>query len=52
MLYQRVKVTLSKHKSSLGRKKGLASADKKAARATSEGRIGSYIHDSRISVFV
>jgi elongation factor Ts len=34
------------------RKKGLASADKKAARATAEGRIGSYIHDSRIGVLV
>ncbi|AES75152.1 translation elongation factor Ts protein [Medicago truncatula] len=34
------------------RKKGLASANKKASRATAEGRIGSYIHDSRISVLV
>lgn len=34
------------------RKKGLASADKKAARVTAEGRIGSYIHDSRIGVLV
>jgi elongation factor Ts len=34
------------------RKKGLASADKKAARATAEGRIASYIHDSRIGVLV
>ena len=34
------------------RKKGLASADKKATRATAEGRIGSYIHDSRIGVLV
>ncbi|PNY01743.1 elongation factor Ts, partial [Trifolium pratense] len=34
------------------RKKGLASADKKAARATAEGRIGSYIHDSRIGVLI
>ncbi|CAK8533964.1 unnamed protein product [Lathyrus sativus] len=34
------------------RKKGIASADKKAARATAEGRIGSYIHDSRIGVLV
>ncbi|KAJ0524072.1 putative translation elongation factor EFTs/EF1B, S1 domain, UBA-like superfamily [Helianthus annuus] len=34
------------------RKKGLASADKKASRATAEGRIGSYIHDSRIGVLV
>ncbi|GMJ07416.1 embryo defective 2726 [Hibiscus trionum] len=34
------------------RKKGLASADKKASRATAEGRIGSYIHDCRIGVLV
>lgn len=34
------------------RKKGLASADKKSSRATAEGRIGSYIHDSRIGVLV
>lgn len=34
------------------RKKGLASADKKAARATAEGRIGSYVHDSRIGVLL
>ncbi|MBA0728604.1 hypothetical protein Golax_001491 [Gossypium laxum] len=34
------------------RKKGLASADKKASRVTAEGRIGSYIHDSRIGVLV
>ncbi|KAL5079730.1 hypothetical protein RYX36_008151 [Vicia faba] len=34
------------------RKKGLASADKRAARATAEGKIGSYIHDSRIGVLV
>ncbi|GKD58934.1 nucleic acid-binding, OB-fold protein [Tanacetum coccineum] len=34
------------------RKKGLTSADKKASRATAEGRIGSYIHDSRIGVLV
>ncbi|XP_050220225.1 polyprotein of EF-Ts, chloroplastic [Mercurialis annua] len=34
------------------RKKGLASADKKASRKTAEGRIGSYIHDSRIGVLV
>ncbi|KAK4782903.1 hypothetical protein SAY86_007277 [Trapa natans] len=34
------------------RKKGLASAEKKAARVTAEGRIGSYIHDSRIGVLV
>ncbi|KAG8376049.1 hypothetical protein BUALT_Bualt09G0023200 [Buddleja alternifolia] len=34
------------------RKKGLASADKKASRATAEGRIGSYIHDTRIGVLI
>ncbi|XP_054787507.1 polyprotein of EF-Ts, chloroplastic isoform X3 [Prosopis cineraria] len=34
------------------RKKGLASAEKKASRATAEGRIGSYIHDSRIGILV
>ena len=34
------------------RKKGLASADKKASRATAEGRIGSYIHNSRIGVLI
>ncbi|XP_059286487.1 polyprotein of EF-Ts, chloroplastic [Lycium ferocissimum] len=34
------------------RKKGLASADKKSSRVTAEGRIGSYIHDSRIGVLV
>ncbi|KAK2645627.1 hypothetical protein Ddye_020822 [Dipteronia dyeriana] len=34
------------------RKKGLASAEKKASRATAEGRIGSYIHDSRIGVLI
>lgn len=34
------------------RKKGLASADKKASRATAEGRIGSYIHDSRIGILL
>lgn len=34
------------------RKKGLASAEKKASRITAEGRIGSYIHDSRIGVLV
>ncbi|XVE54236.1 hypothetical protein DITRI_Ditri03aG0064200 [Diplodiscus trichospermus] len=34
------------------RKKGLASAEKKASRATAEGRIGSYIHDCRIGVLV
>ncbi|KAK1265433.1 hypothetical protein QJS04_geneDACA019400 [Acorus gramineus] len=34
------------------RKKGLASADKKASRATAEGRIGSYIHDNRIGILI
>ncbi|KAL7093615.1 hypothetical protein ACP275_11G050200 [Erythranthe tilingii] len=34
------------------RKKGLASADKKSSRATAEGRVGSYIHDSRIGVLI
>lgn len=34
------------------RKKGLAGAEKKASRATAEGRVGSYIHDSRIGVLV
>ncbi|RDX97339.1 tsf, partial [Mucuna pruriens] len=34
------------------RKKGLASAEKKASRVTAEGRISSYIHDSRIGVLV
>ncbi|KAK3139953.1 hypothetical protein QOZ80_5AG0393080 [Eleusine coracana subsp. coracana] len=34
------------------RKKGLAAADKRAGRATAEGRIGSYIHDSRIGVLL
>ncbi|KAG6476160.1 hypothetical protein ZIOFF_065396 [Zingiber officinale] len=34
------------------RKKGLASADKKASRTTAEGRIGSYIHDSRIGILI
>ena len=34
------------------RKKGLASAEKKASRVTAEGRIGSYIHDSRIGILV
>lgn len=34
------------------RKKGLASAETKASRTTAEGRIGSYIHDSRIGVLV
>eukprot|EP00252_Welwitschia_mirabilis_P006269 TRINITY_DN170_c0_g1_i3.p1 TRINITY_DN170_c0_g1~~TRINITY_DN170_c0_g1_i3.p1 ORF type:complete len:989 (+),score=285.62 TRINITY_DN170_c0_g1_i3:301-3267(+) len=34
------------------RKKGLASAEKKASRVAAEGRIGSYIHDSRIGVLL
>ncbi|KAH9300806.1 hypothetical protein KI387_012389 [Taxus chinensis] len=34
------------------RKKGLASADKKSGRIAAEGRIGSYIHDSRIGVLI
>jgi len=34
------------------RKKGLASAEKKASRIAAEGRIGSYIHDSRIGVLI
>ena len=34
------------------RKKGLASADKKASRTTAEGRIGAYIHDSRIGILI
>ncbi|CAH9143758.1 unnamed protein product [Cuscuta epithymum] len=34
------------------RKKGLVSADKKASRTTAEGRIDSYIHDSRIGVLI
>lgn len=34
------------------RKKGLASADKKSSRVTAEGRVGSYIHDSRIGVLI
>ncbi|XP_068653375.1 polyprotein of EF-Ts, chloroplastic-like [Aristolochia californica] len=34
------------------RKKGLASAEKKASRATAEGRVGSYIHDNRIGVLI
>lgn len=34
------------------RKKGLASADKKASRVTAEGRISSYIHDSRIGILL
>ncbi|KAH7442303.1 hypothetical protein KP509_03G081000 [Ceratopteris richardii] len=34
------------------RKKGLASAEKKATRITAEGRVGSYIHDNRIGVLI
>jgi elongation factor Ts len=34
------------------RKKGLASAEKKAGRVASEGLIGSYIHDGRIGVLI
>ncbi|XP_010540967.1 PREDICTED: uncharacterized protein LOC104814561 isoform X2 [Tarenaya hassleriana] len=34
------------------RKKGLAGAEKKASRATAEGRISSYIHDSRIGILL
>ncbi|KAG6428663.1 hypothetical protein SASPL_112916 [Salvia splendens] len=34
------------------RKKGLAAADKKSSRIAAEGRIGSYIHDSRIGVLI
>ncbi|KAJ8426501.1 hypothetical protein Cgig2_020471 [Carnegiea gigantea] len=34
------------------RKKGLASADKKSDKTTTEGRIGSCIHDSRIGVLI
>jgi elongation factor Ts len=34
------------------RKKGLAAADKRAGRATAEGRVGSYIHDSRIGILI
>lgn len=34
------------------RKKGLSSADKKSTRLAAEGRIGSYIHDSRIGVLI
>eukprot|EP00850_Spirogloea_muscicola_P017265 SM000146S00985 [mRNA] locus=s146:233825:240070:- [translate_table: standard] len=34
------------------RKKGLASAAKKAGRAASEGLVGSYIHDGRIGVLI
>lgn len=34
------------------RKKGLSSADKKSSRLAAEGRIASYIHDSRIGVLI
>lgn len=34
------------------RKKGLSSADKKSSRLAAEGRIGSYIHDSRVGVLI
>lgn len=34
------------------RKKGLSTADKKSGRVAAEGRIGSYIHDSRIGVLI
>lgn len=34
------------------RKKGLSAADKKSSRIAAEGRIGSYIHDSRIGVLI
>ncbi|GKE06890.1 polyprotein of EF-Ts, chloroplastic isoform X1 [Tanacetum coccineum] len=34
------------------RKKGLSTADKKSSRIAAEGRIGSYIHDSRIGVLI
>ena len=34
------------------RKKGLSSADKKSRRLAVEGRIGTYIHDSHISVLI
>ncbi|CAI9780357.1 unnamed protein product [Fraxinus pennsylvanica] len=34
------------------RKKGLSAADKKSKRLAAEGRIGSYIHDSRIGVLL
>jgi elongation factor Ts len=33
-------------------KKGLAAADRRVGRATTEGRVGSYIHDSRIRVLI
>lgn len=34
------------------RKKGLSSAERKSSRLAAEGRIGSYIHDSRIGVLI
>ncbi|KAI3836767.1 hypothetical protein MKW92_000216 [Papaver armeniacum] len=34
------------------RKKGLSTADKKSSRLAAEGRIGSYIHDTRIGVLI
>ncbi|RRT85086.1 hypothetical protein BHE74_00007903 [Ensete ventricosum] len=34
------------------RKKGLSSADKKSSRLAAEGRISSYIHDSRIGTLI
>lgn len=34
------------------RKKGLASADKKASRIAAEGRVGSYVHDGRMGVLI
>lgn len=34
------------------RKKGLASAEKRASQIAAEGRIGSYIHDTRIGVLI
>jgi hypothetical protein len=34
------------------RKKGLSSTDKKSGKLAAEGRIGTYIHDSRINVLI
>lgn len=34
------------------RKKGLASAEKKASRIAAEGLVGSYVHDGRIGVLI
>lgn len=34
------------------RKKGLSSAEKKSSRIAAEGRIGSYVHDTRIGVLL